>query len=295
LRPDTFSGRKINPLTNHNILMKSQITTILIALVVGYIGGNAGNISGLFFDADTSSRKIIAATDNADLSNPFQTQSVDSDLALQLETVQQKISELEFQLNELTSNTLSDNDTEKAEDNEQKGIRLSRPVTPSKENLVAAGINPDIADDVLRRISQQEFRRLQLQNLMQRADASSRRQYSQELRELNRNKISLRTELGDDSYDQYLFVSGQNNRVKVSSVMAGSPAESSGFQQDDVILFYDNQKILNWSDIRKATVQGEIGHYTSVEILRNGQQMSLMVPRGTLGVQLDATQLDPAQ
>ena len=136
---------------------------------------------------------------------------------------------------------------------------------------------------------------MELQNLIQRSNSSARREYSKELRQINKNKISLRTEMGDETYDKYLFISGQNNRVAVSSVMAGSPAETSGFQSGDVILSYDNKKILGWTDIRRETIQGEIGSYTSIEILRDGEHISLSVPRGTLGVQLEATQLDPEQ
>ena len=77
--------------------------------------------------------------------------------------------------------------------------------------------------------------------------------------------------------------------------MADSPAELNGVLQDDVILYYDDQKILNSSDIRKATLEGDIGTLTNVEILRDGMRMSLIVPRGTLGVRLEEIQLSPAR
>ena len=77
--------------------------------------------------------------------------------------------------------------------------------------------------------------------------------------------------------------------------MSGSPAEIYGFQSEDIILSYDDQKILNWRDIRKATLQGEIGSYTNVEILRDGSRMNFTVPRGTLGVQLASVQLPPEE
>ena len=77
--------------------------------------------------------------------------------------------------------------------------------------------------------------------------------------------------------------------------MSGSPAESAGFSSDDIILSYDNQKVLAWADIRRLTLEGEIGSYTNVDVLSNGERISLMVPRGTLGVQLEPVQLDPAE
>ena len=270
--------------------MKAHIPTLLIALVTGYLGG----ISSQWFTSDdekagrqlTENRYSVA-------SSPFQSAPNTHDLPIEIEQLQNKVAQLEYQLAQLSGEDSTDSSTEQIEPGSANKPRLNRPVTPDKEKLVSAGVSPDLAEDVLRRISQQEFRRLELQNLIQRDNSNA--QYRDELRELNQNKISLRSELGDDNYDNYLYSSGQNNRVEVSSVMAGSPAEISGLQNGDVILLYDNQKILSWPDIRKATVQGEIGSYTNLEVFRNGERMSLMVPRGTLGVQLDATQLDPLQ
>lgn len=269
--------------------MKSHFTTLLIALVVGYFGG----VSSQFFTTQTKHSSPITITEDSDPTNPFQLQTGPDDAGTQLAQLQKKVNLLETRLISLTEQQAENNANVVTPGKEKRTI-LNRPVSPNKENLLAAGVNPDNAEEVLRRISQQEFKRLELQNLIRRGGSSSQ-QYRKELRELNRNKISLRSELGDDTYDQYLFESGQNNRVKVTSVMAESPAELSGFEKDDVIIFYDDQKILSWPDIRSATAQGEIGSYTSVEILRDGARMSLMVPRGTLGVQLDAIQLDPGE
>ncbi len=264
--------------------MKSHLITLMIALVAGYSGSYIFNTT--LFDAKQASNKVNSQSRNSQ--NPFQTQAEPDDLKDQFEFFQFKIEELQNQVNALKT---SQNDTVVTQKNNRK--KPTGRITPNTENLIASGINADIAEDILRRMSQQDYKRLELQNLIQRSNSITRRQYRKELRELNNNKILLRSEMGDDAYDQYLFISGQNNRVKVSSVMAGSPAESSGFQTNDIILYYDNQKILGWPDIRTATVQGDIGSYTSVEIMRDGAQMSLMVPRGTLGVQLDAVQIEP--
>jgi len=145
----------------------------------------------------------------------------------------------------------------------------------------------------LQRISQQDYRRLQLGNLIERADSSARQQYADELEELNQNGVVLRTEVGDDAYDNYLFASGQSNRVKVTSVLSGSPAEMIGLQSEDIILTYNDQRIMRWRDIRSATLQGEIGSYIDIEILQDGSRMNFSIPIGTLGVQLAGVQLEP--
>jgi len=280
--------------------MKPHLTTISIAIIAGFFSGYLGNVSHVFLASNKSASETDSQSIHENSNNPFQTLAQPDDLEYQIEALQLKIEVLQHQVNILQNNqdkieTLSQNNKQNKPENLPRNKKANTPVSPNKENLLASGINADIADDILRRLSQQDFRRLELQNLIQRSSSTTRRQYSIELRELNKNKISLRSEMGDEAYDKYLYVSGQNNRVKVSSVMSGSPAESSGFQADDVILFYDDKQILNWSDIRTATIQGEIGSYTNVEILRDDEQISLMVPRGTLGVQLDAVQLNPGQ
>lgn len=276
--------------------MNLNLTTLIPALVLGFVGGYFGSLGGLYSNTPTNETKTKQQVVQNNPLNPFQTfheKNIDN-AEYQFEALQLKIEGLQIQIEALQKQQekTAQKEGSLASKSNSTTRRFSR-TAPNKENLISAGMNSDIADDVLRRISQQQFRRLELQNLMQRSNSTQRRQYSKELRELNKNKISLRSEMGDDSYDQYLFISGQNNRVKVSSVMAGSPAETSGFQSEDIILSYDNQKILSWPDIRAATIEGEIGSYTSVEILRNGEQMSLTVPRGTLGVQLDAVQVEP--
>lgn len=264
--------------------MKTQITTIFLALALGLIGGIIGQY--LFPDSPA----VQQTTENVEPDS--------NELTAKIDQLQKKTKLLEAQVSEiLKSHSQSEDKPEytTAEETITRIFRIGDPETSNRDNLVSAGIDPDMVDNILQRISQQEYRRLQLNNLIQRADDADRQQYTQELRELSQNRILLRSELGDDAYDQYLFASGLDNRVKVLSVMSGSPAETYGFQSEDIILSYDEQKILNWRDLRKATLQGEIDSYTNVEILRDGSRMNFTVPRGTLGVQLAAVQLQPRQ
>jgi len=267
--------------------MKTHITTIFIALVVGFMGGISGQY--LFPDAPA----VEQTTENIErFEGPHRVQNDSNESIAKIDQLQKKINLVEAQVTEISK---SKNIPEYPILTETTVSRINRTATSSRDNLVSAGIDPDIVDDILQRISQQEYRRLQLNNLLERADDAAKQQYTQELKELSQNRIQLRSELGDDAYDQYLFASGRDNRVKVLSVMSGSPAETYGFQSEDIILSYDEQKILSWRDLRKATLQGEIGSYTNVEILRDGSRMNFTVPRGTLGVQLAAVQLQPQQ
>lgn len=276
--------------------MKTSVPTIIISLVCGFAGG----LGSQFLVGEKPAESTQTEPAVSLINNPFAVKSPDanygdtshstSTTTDEIKTLKQHIIQLENELDEIKS-SLAASDTAPAEST--RTAAMFKPVQPDQEKLVDAGVNPDIAADILRRISQQEYRRLELQNLISRSSGENRRMYQNELRELNRNRLSLRTELGDELYDNYLYSSGQSNRVKVSSIMSGSPAESSGFKSDDIILSYDGKRILNWPDIRKFTRQGEIGSYTNIDILRDGERISLMVPRGTLGVQLDAVRVDP--
>jgi len=273
-------------------VVKSSLTILLIALLFGYLGG----ISSQFFQPRPIRTEHIQAQHSTDASDSHDAHYETNDMISRISQLQQKIDKLEIRLNEIRQNQL---DVLATAEHMTKGStptsqQRGRPSPPSRAKLIDAGIDPNVADDILRRINQQYYRRLELQNLIQRGISPGTQQYREELRELNRNIISLRSELGDDRFDKYLFVSGQNNRMKVASVINGSPAESSGFQEGDAILSYDNKEILNLSDMRKATLTGEIGQFATVGILRDGMPMSLTVPRGTLGLQLEAMQLDPA-
>jgi membrane-associated protease RseP (regulator of RpoE activity) len=276
--------------------MKKHLTTITLALCLGFLGGYLGGKSSQPKHSNEASLPVVNSSDLSDYITSEDVSNTASIEAIQLEALQYKVEQLEVQLKALSQ---SSSDTESADRSNPskttKAAFFGRPVQPNQENLSAAGMSTDEADKLLRRMSQQEYQRLELQNNIRRNQGAASNEYRAQLRELNQNKISLRSELGDDAYDNYLFASQQNNRVKISSVMADSPAESSGFESNDIILSYDDQKILNWADIRRVTLEGDIGSYTNVNILRNGESMSLMVPRGTLGVQLEPVQLDPTE
>lgn len=276
--------------------MKKHLTTIVLALGLGFLGGYLGGKSSLPYSSDATRSPAVNSTQLAEYIPSDNSSDITPTENIQLEVLQYKVALLELQLEALTQ-TSDDSKppTEKLTHNSTGTSSFNRPVQPNQENLVAAGISTDEADKLLRRMSQQEYKRLELQNNIRRNKGAASNKYREQLRELNQNEISLRSELGDDAYDKYLFASQQNNRVKISSVMAGSPAESAGFDSNDIILSYDGQKILNWADIRRLTLEGEMGNYTNVDVLRNGERISLMVPRGTLGVQLEPVQLDPAE
>lgn len=270
--------------------MKNHLLTIVLATSLGYAAGYLGGLSS------QPATEHQAKNDSPADDNTYKTSDQIPVNLLQFELLKYQVEWLQQQLDEIkAANTGYEAGAENSNPPDKPQTQTSfqtRPVEPSQDDLLAAGISADLASQLLRRISQQNYRRLELQNLIRRYPDQAT-QYRNELQELNQNSISLRSELDEASYDRYLYHSGQNNRVEVSSVMAGSPAESAGFSAGDIILSYDNKKILGWSDIRQATLDGDINSYTNVDVLRNGERITLTVSRGTLGVQLNPLQLNP--
>lgn len=159
--------------------------------------------------------------------------------------------------------------------------------------LVRAGINEELAADIVRRRNEIDISILELRDRATREGYLNTERFTREMRTLREQDISLREDIGDDYYDSYLYASGQSNRVRVASVMMGSQAEMSGMQDGDMILSYDNKRMFSWSELQQSTSQGERGEYVNVTVLRNGQQVNLWIPRGPLGIRLGTARVKP--
>lgn len=161
------------------------------------------------------------------------------------------------------------------------------------DNLVKGGIDSTIAEDIVRRKNSIELKRLALHDRATRDQYLNSQRYFDELSEINKQDITLREELGDERYDEYLFGSKQNNRIRISSVMLGGEAEQAGIYKGDIILSYDNKRMFSWQELKDATAEGQLGEYVSISVYRNGDIFSFTVPRGPLGMQLGAARLAP--
>ena len=281
-----------NAWNTQNILVKSHLIFILIALLCGFIGGMGSRL----FPSSPATTERPAPEKQDKISRHQQAGSAATDTAFEIAQMRDEINSLTVQLNKIAQKR--DANPEYPKDAKQAPTGANQPrasAASDVDNLAAVGVDPAFASDILRRISQQQFRRMELTNLIITTRSSERQVYAVELRELSQNAISIRTELGDDIYDQYLFESGKNNRVSVDSVMADSPAEIHGIQPGDVIQYYNDTKIIEVGDLQKAALAGDAGSYSNIEILRDGNLMNLTLPQGTIGVQLQPTRADPRE
>ena len=282
-------------------MKRNTIIISLCFLITGFLaayfifGYRADHIS--YFDSNSELNSDITSS----IANPF---SVKKDiesgdtrvdyLEREVRLIKQQLQQIELSLEELTSTaTTASVESRSAISNNNRFASALTQRLYNLDNLIKGGIDPSLAEDIVRRKNSIELKRLALQDRATREGYLNTQQYYDELAAINVNDISLREELGDQRYDEYLYNSKQNNRIRISSVMLGSAAEQAGIQDGDIVLSYDNTRMFNWSELKDATAEGQLGEYVSISIYRNGEIFSFSVPRGPLGMQLGATRLEP--
>jgi len=162
-----------------------------------------------------------------------------------------------------------------------------------QQTLVAAGVDPGTAAEIMRSRSRVEMQRLELRDQASREGWLNSDRFFEELRKMGGDASALRDEIGDDAYDRFLYLTGQPNRVVVASVIEGSPAQLAGIAAGDVVLDYADSRVFGYTELRDATRAGQRGEYVLVRVQRGPSTLELSVPRGPLGVRLEADRVDP--
>jgi carboxyl-terminal processing protease len=79
------------------------------------------------------------------------------------------------------------------------------------------------------------------------------------------------------------YLESHGKYIRVSSVIAGSPAEQSGLMSNDIILSVDGESLENYGSEYAATViRGKVGTDVTLEIERNGVKMTFVVTRANV-------------
>lgn len=168
------------------------------------------------------------------------------------------------------------------DDNSQSpsdGRRFRDMRTGRRELLVEAGFLPSRADWITQR--EQE---LQMQALQARFDAERSGEPVDWM--ANRTLVSdtLREELGDAEYEQFLEATNRPTKISVSSVIESSPAQTAGLQPGDEIIRYGGERVFSMTDLTRQTMVGEPGQSVVVDIMRDGNLMQVVMPRGPVGI-----------
>ena len=205
-----------------------------------------------------------------------------------LSTLGQRVTELEMQVSEMSANQAS---TSVLSAQPGRAVRGGL----DRETLVAAGVDTAVATEYLDRQSRLEMQRLELRDRASREGWLNSDRFIEKLGELEGDVGSLREEISDDSYDRFLYLTGQPNRVVIASVIDESPAQLAGVQAGDIVLNYADSRVFSFTELRDATRVGERGENVLLRVQRQGETMELILPRGPLGVRLDADRVEPAE
>ncbi len=160
-------------------------------------------------------------------------------------------------------------------------------------SLVAAGLDPGSAAALKRRQDDFQLARLELVDRAAREGWEDSDAFEEQLEALEGTRPDLRAELGDDGYDRYLAESGAPNRIGIAEVIPGSAADVAGLQPGDIVVGYADGRVFEPSDLQSATRGGTRGEPVSVLAERDGQSVTVSVPRGPLGITLSRERRDP--
>jgi hypothetical protein len=150
--------------------------------------------------------------------------------------------------------------------------------------LVESGLSSSEIEEIEARWEEYEMEKLYLTDEATRGGTAQSKQFYEQLAEINRQ---IREDLGNDSYDAFLFATGKHNRVVLKQVITNSPAGYAGLRAGDVVVRYGGERVFHPIDFKNATSLGDSGAATSLDVWRDGEILQFSVGRGPLGVQLE--------
>lgn len=138
-----------------------------------------------------------------------------------------------------------------------------------------------------------EMEKLYLRDKAIRENWIGTQRYSDELGVLNSKFETFRNAVDDTVYETLLYATGQPNRVVVQDVMRNSPAFLAGIKAGDQILQYSNERIYSAFDLRKSITSGDLGEEVKINLSRDGNKMTVYLPRGPLGIRMESASIEP--
>ena len=287
--------------------MRTHLVIIILALVTGVA-------IGIFIQNDTVTPivKIPApnqttstvSTDQKSDSNPGTDHSI-ADIAelnrlLQNEirarqNLEQRVETLVQQIN-LFRNDLQSSESLNSSEQEGDDRDLDLPASHrdgfNEQALINGGMSSSQASELRVYFENLEMDRLYLRDQSIR-ESWSRGELAEAMQALETREENLKSQLGESSYDAYLYAAGRSNRVEVTSVLEQGQAGMAGIMSGDQITRYDNQRIYNGFDLREATASGNISDSVEVEIVRDGRTMQFYLVRGPLGIRMNSVSAAP--
>jgi hypothetical protein len=162
----------------------------------------------------------------------------------------------------------------------------------SEDALLELDMDPDEIANLRDRFEELEVEKRELTHLAAREGWLENPRYGVAILE---SYEELREDVGDEDYDKVLYAAGQSNRIRVEHTLRGSAADNSDFRAGDVIVSYAGERIFAERSLHRLTAEGELGENTRVEVLRDGEIIYLIVPRGPLGAKFERLRVTPGQ
>ena len=168
---------------------------------------------------------------------------------------------------------------------EFEGAQKQAPPWFDRDALLDACGSTSIVADIEERWEQFEMDKLYLGDAARRDGYIRKPKYRMKLARLEQD---LRAGYGPESYDAFLYARGKPNRVVVDHVIANSPAGDAGLQKGDVVIRYDGERVFYPQEFQRATNRGELGDLVLLDVMRDGEAVTLRLPRGPLGIRMKA-------
>ena len=111
--------------------------------------------------------------------------------------------------------------------------------------------------------------------------------------ELARLDQALREDLRDEEYDRFLYAQGKPNRLRANDVLNGGAAAAAGLRPGDIILRYGDTRVFTPGELLLATSRADPGRRVPIRVQRNGEERTLYVESGPLGVMIEPTRGTP--
>jgi hypothetical protein len=164
-------------------------------------------------------------------------------------------------------------------------VGAKKPELPwfDRDALFAACGSTSVVANIEQRWEQFEMDKLYLGDAARRDGYLRKPRYRMALAKLERE---LRADYGSEAYDAFLYALGKPNRVTVDHVIADSPAGDAGLQKGDVVIRYDGERVFHPQELKRATNRGELGDLVLLDVMRDGEAVTLRLPRGPVGIRM---------
>ncbi len=207
--------------------------------------------------------------------------------------IEAKVAELESRLNAMQGINPQASESFENNDTPRDPVQITQQPGLNSNNLLAAGVDFTLADELVAQWNQHQLRQLELRDIATREGWLDSDEYREQAKNLRDNQINLRDELSDKQFEQYLYDTGQDNRVAINSVIQGSAAQSIGLRTGDMILSYAGENIYLSREIQNSSRGGIRDELVLIGIQRGQEYLELYIPRGPLGIMLESERIEP--